>query len=101
MTTSFRTVSVLAALLAGCGGAEQGGSKGSATWDGATAKLEMFVMSQCPYGVEVVNAIAPVKKQLGAALDLKVNYIGDGAPGSLNSMHGPARSRATSRSSAR
>lgn len=93
MTTSFRTVSVLAALLAGCGGAEQGGSKGSATWNGATAKLEFFVMSQCPYGVQVESAIAPVKQQLGNALDLHIDYIGDGEPGSFESMHGPAEVR--------
>ena len=49
MTTSFRTVSVLAALLAGCGGAEQGGSKGSATWDGATAKLRGLSDGQRAY----------------------------------------------------
>lgn len=84
----------LVAMLTACGGAATDAKTGApAGGEGAAAKtavLEMFVMSQCPYGVEVVNAIAPVKKQLGAALDLKVNYIGDGAPGSLNSMHGPA-----------
>lgn len=57
------------------------------------AVLEMFVMSQCPYGVEVVNAIAPVAKQLGGALDVQVHYIGDGKPGEFTSMHGPAEVR--------
>ncbi|HKE15135.1 MAG TPA: DsbA family protein [Kofleriaceae bacterium] len=53
------------------------------------AKLELFVMSQCPYGVQVVNAAAEAKKTLGSALDLQIQFIGDGAPGNFNSLHGP------------
>src|SRR5215218_8682968 len=45
---------------------------------GGVPTLEMYVMSQCPYGVQVVNAIAPVKEQLGAGLNLKIGYIGNG-----------------------
>lgn len=52
--------------------------------------LEMFVMSQCPYGVQVVNAVAPVAQQLGGAVNLKIGFIGSGQAGSLTSMHGPA-----------
>ena len=71
----------------------------SATAKGGTAmpaaaagapQLELFVMSQCPYGVEVVNAAAAAKEKLGAAMDVKIQYIGDGKPGALQSMHGPA-----------
>lgn len=51
--------------------------------------LELFVMSKCPYGVQVENAVIPVKKQLGGAFDLKIFFIGDGTAGSLTSMHGP------------
>jgi hypothetical protein len=65
---------------------EGAGKKGKA----GAAKLEMFVMSQCPYGVQVENAIAPVKKQLGDQLDLKIHYIGGGTKPNLTSMHGPA-----------
>jgi hypothetical protein len=54
------------------------------------AKLEMFVMSQCPYGVQVENAIAPVKKQLGDRLDVSIHYIGSGDKSSLQSLHGPS-----------
>ncbi len=50
--------------------------------------LEMYVMSQCPYGVQVLNAIAPVKQQLGEALNLKIGYIGNGTPGNFQSLHG-------------
>jgi protein-disulfide isomerase-like protein with CxxC motif len=51
--------------------------------------LEMYVMSQCPYGMQVMNAIAPVKEQLGTGLNLKIGYIGSGTAGSFKSLHGP------------
>ena len=51
-------------------------------------ELAMHVMSQCPFGVQVENAIAPVKDQLGKALDLKIYFIGDEQDGKLTSMHG-------------
>src|SRR6185369_5877274 len=51
--------------------------------------LEMYVMSQCPFGVQVVNAVAPVKEQLGSAMNLKIGYIGNGSAGSFQSLHGP------------
>jgi hypothetical protein len=47
-------------------------------------------MSQCPYGVEAVNAAAAAKEKLGAAMDVKLHFIGEGTEGSLTSMHGPA-----------
>ncbi|MBI5509936.1 MAG: DsbA family protein [Deltaproteobacteria bacterium] len=54
------------------------------------ALLELFVMSQCPYGTQVMDAVAPVVEKLGANLDLKVNYIGDKQGETLSSMHGDA-----------
>jgi len=53
-----------------------------------SATLEMFVMSQCPYGVQVVNAIAPVAEQLGGNLDLQMDFIGDQEGDNFKSMHG-------------
>jgi predicted DsbA family dithiol-disulfide isomerase len=67
-----------------------GQAKGSGKAKADAAKLEMFIMSQCPYGVQVENAVAPVKKQLGDKLDLSIHYIGDGDKSNLQSMHGPA-----------
>lgn len=53
------------------------------------AVLEFFIMSQCPYGVQVVNAIEPVVEKLGPNMQLKINYIGNRTPeGKLTSMHG-------------
>jgi len=54
-----------------------------------TANLELFVMAKCPYGIQVENALVPVKQKLGDGLNISVNYIGKGSPGSLTSMHGP------------
>jgi hypothetical protein len=83
----------LVALLSACGGADPSGTVEGAAYTGKKAKLEFYVMSQCPYGVQVEKAITPVAKQLGGALDLTIDYIGDGQPGAFESMHGPAEVR--------
>ncbi len=74
-----------------------GGGDGTAKTEAKTAgskaaapTLEMYVMSQCPFGVQVVNAIAPVKEQLGDGLNLKIGYIGNGSAGNFQSLHGPS-----------
>jgi len=41
------------------------------------AKLEFFVMSKCPYGVQVEKAAAPVLEQLGDNVDFHIAFIGD------------------------
>ena len=53
------------------------------------ASLEFYVMSKCPYGVQVEKAIGPVKQQLGDAFTLSIDFIGKGEPGDFTSMHGP------------
>jgi hypothetical protein len=78
---------------AGCG--SQGGPSAGAglTANGALpahrASMELFVMSQCPYGVQIENAMSEVARQLGEAVEVKVFFIGDGEAGALTSMHGP------------
>jgi predicted DsbA family dithiol-disulfide isomerase len=52
-------------------------------------KLEVFVMSQCPFGVKALNAMEEVLKNFkGSKLDFQVHYIGNGDAKSLSSMHG-------------
>lgn len=52
-------------------------------------EVAFHIMSQCPFGVQVVNAIKPVLDQLGPAVDFKLHFIGDEpSPGQLTSMHG-------------
>jgi gamma interferon inducible lysosomal thiol reductase (GILT) len=53
------------------------------------AKLDFYVMSKCPYGVQVEKAVAPVLAQLGGNVDLHISYIGDAQGDQLSSMHGP------------
>ncbi len=56
---------------------------------GDKVKLDFYVMSQCPYGTQVMDAIAPVLKSMGDAVDFKVDYIGsEAAGGEFTSLHG-------------
>ncbi len=45
-------------------------------------------MSQCPFGVQVLQGISPVLKKIGANIDFKVDYIGQIQGDQLTSMHG-------------
>ena len=59
------------------------------TYTGDKAKVEFYVMSQCPYGTQVENAIGPVLKTLGAAVDFHLDFIVTEAnPGTFSSLHG-------------
>ena len=51
--------------------------------------VDLYVMSQCPYGLQVENAILPVVKELGPALKVNVEYIArDNGDGTFSSLHG-------------
>jgi predicted DsbA family dithiol-disulfide isomerase len=53
-------------------------------------RVDLHVMSQCPYGVQAEAAFKDVVAKFGPDLDLHVEYIGQTAPtGELSSMHGP------------
>jgi hypothetical protein len=56
----------------------------------APGKLELFVMSQCPFGVKGFNAMEEVLKNFkGTKLDFQVHFIGNGdAKSGLTAMHG-------------
>lgn len=47
----------------------------SETKSANAAKLDFYVMSQCPYGTQVEDAIAPVMKKMGDVINLNINYI--------------------------
>lgn len=52
-------------------------------------KVEFYVMSKCPYGIQVENGIAPVIQSMGNAIDFQVNYIlQENSPGVFQSLHG-------------
>lgn len=67
---------------------------GAAAAPGATAnpgavKVELFVMSQCPYGVQAEALFEDVVKKLGNDVDFRLEFVGQKLPdGSLKSMHG-------------
>lgn len=53
------------------------------------AKLDFYVMSQCPFGTQVEDAVTPVLDQLGANVEFRLNYIAsDQGNGNFQSLHG-------------
>ena len=61
---------------------------GPVTDVGERVKLEFYVMSKCPYGVKVMDGIAPALKAFGPNLDFSMDYILSDRTGELKSMHG-------------
>lgn len=51
------------------------------------AKVEFYIMSKCPFGVKVVEAIYPVLKEMGANVDFDLEFIGREVGGKLTSLH--------------
>jgi len=52
-------------------------------------KVDFYVMSQCPYGTQVEDAIAPVLEKLGNDIDFNLEYIANvNADGTFSSLHG-------------
>ena len=63
---------------------------GSRTANAGAVPVELFVMSQCPYGVQAEAAFKDVVAKFGNDIDFKVEFIGQtSANGDLTSMHGP------------
>jgi 2-hydroxychromene-2-carboxylate isomerase len=87
------TLIVLGALF-GCM-KRPGQEKGSKDGDKKTVPspgaldVELYVMSQCPYGVMALDSMLPAVEKLDGAVNLKLDYIGQNGPdGSPKSMHG-------------
>lgn len=53
-------------------------------------QLELFVMSQCPYGAMAVNAMGDVLDAFGKDINFKIHYIASQTSGKITSMHGQA-----------
>jgi glutaredoxin len=54
-------------------------------------KIDVFVMSQCPYGVKTVDAMKDVIDAFGndqKLMDFQIEFIGQERDGQLTSMHG-------------
>ncbi|OGI15783.1 hypothetical protein A3K63_00205 [Candidatus Micrarchaeota archaeon RBG_16_49_10] len=50
--------------------------------------LEAFVVSYCPYGLQMQRVLTEVQKTIGKDVDIKVRYIGAVVDGKITSMHG-------------
>ncbi|MBW2528585.1 MAG: hypothetical protein JRI23_30710 [Deltaproteobacteria bacterium] len=69
--------------------AEEGAAIGGVAKKPGAVKVEFYVMSQCPYGVKVVDAIKDVVDKMGPDMDFQMDFIGNVTPdGKLTSMHG-------------
>ena len=57
--------------------------------------VDLFVMSQCPYGIQAENIVIPLSAELGSRVDLKLYFVGEeieaGVP---HSLHGEAEVKA-------
>lgn len=52
-------------------------------------KLDLFVMSQCPYGVLALNAMKEVLENFKGSIDFDIHYIAaDSGDGTFSSLHG-------------
>ncbi len=65
-------------------------SEGARAANPGAVKVDLYVMSQCPYGVQAEQAFADVIQKFGPDLDLRLEFVGQTGPdGTLTSMHGP------------
>jgi len=64
------------------------GERGAESGD--QVEMSFHIMSKCPYGVKVAQAITPVARKLGNRFKLNIEYIGNEENGELSSMHGEA-----------
>lgn len=56
---------------------------------GNKVPVEFYVMSKCPYGTQVEDAIAPALKKLAGKVDFSINFIAnDNSDGTFGSLHG-------------
>lgn len=52
-------------------------------------RLDVFVMSNCPYGVQAVNSMKEVLNNFGNKINFNINYIAtDNGNGTFDSLHG-------------
>lgn len=64
-------------------------STGQAVSVEGESTVDFYVMSQCPYGTQVEDAIKPVLDKLGSNVKFTINFIGnDNGDGTFSSLHG-------------
>jgi hypothetical protein len=91
---SWTVAAALCALLlvaVGCGQnkeTEGAGPEGESEDGPAAVKVQMYLMSQCPYGVQALDGILPAVEKIGSGVGVEIDYIGTEQDGKLESMHG-------------
>ena len=81
-------VVVIAVLAFAFSGMSDNGSDDTG-YIGESVKMELYVMSQCPYGVQAENIVLPLKEVFGDALDIQIEFIVSENPdGTFKSLHG-------------
>ena len=68
--------------------AEGAGGAGPVVPPEKKAKLQFYIMSQCPFGVQVLDGVIPALRKIGPWVDFQVDYIGEIQGDKLTSMHG-------------
>lgn len=56
--------------------------------DEAAASLDLFVMSQCPYGVQAEDLVMPILEKFEGKANFNLYFIAREAGGSFTSLHG-------------
>lgn len=88
LTVVFVMVS-MAMFAVGCGPKKGDKKEEKATEKKEEVAIDLFVMSQCPYGVQAVEGLYPLIEKFGGQVGLNIHYIGQKKPdGSISSMHG-------------
>ncbi|MFH1132577.1 MAG: hypothetical protein V1754_14675 [Pseudomonadota bacterium] len=65
-----------------------GATAGAGDYQGPKVKVELYVMSKCPYGVQALQGFKPVMDEIGPYVDLVVEYIAYKKEGKWAPMHG-------------
>jgi len=91
LTSTCLVMAAAAALaLGGCKPPKGGtGQQPTGPEPAQKVKVDFYIMSQCPFGVQVQKGIKPVLDKLGKAVDFSQDFIGnDMGGGSFGSLHG-------------
>lgn len=70
-------------------GSADGGAKFTGKPKSNAVKVEFYVMSKCPFGTQVEDAMKDVVAKFGDDIDFKVDFIGKNNGGEFQSLHGP------------
>lgn len=55
---------------------------------GSKARVTIYVMSKCPYGVQAIEGMRKARAMLGGAVELQLDYIAMEREGKWRSLHG-------------